>query len=78
MSSSLNHVEALKRVEDLEGVLGAVATIALQMPETEHSCRRALKQIGALTRESHRTRPTGGLGNDRARTTLVDHTRSSN
>lgn len=61
MSSPLTHVEALEKVEDLEGVLGAIAAITLQKPETEHSCRRALRQIGALIRETFRTRPPGRL-----------------
>ena len=75
MSYPLNHVEALEKVDDLEGVLSAILTIALQEPETEHSYRRAMRQIGALSRESYRTR--GGLVTDRSRTTLVDHAWSS-
>jgi hypothetical protein len=57
MSCPLNHVKALEKVDDLEGVLGAILTIALQEPDTEHSYRRALQQIGALSRESYRADP---------------------
>jgi uncharacterized Fe-S cluster-containing protein len=78
MSRPLNDVKALEKVEDLEGVLRAINMIALAEPETEHSCRRALRQIRSLARESYRTRPAGELVTYRPRTTLADQARSSN